>query len=200
MLLTEKKRHSVVKTARKLFLQQGFHATSMDQIAEHAGITKKTIYHHFATKTELFQTVIAEHWQTMIQFDEPLFNTAKSVTENLYSFAQRFLKFLSMKKTRNIFRLLIAESQRFPQLAKGILSGKHTSFGQELICYLDQQIASGNLQISDTRMAAYQLMGLIKEQHFWLQLFGSAATPAPQQNISIKKSIEMFISYYSLHP
>ncbi len=47
------KREQLIEAALDLFLTKGFHAVGVDAIAEHAGITKKTLYHHFRSKDEL---------------------------------------------------------------------------------------------------------------------------------------------------
>ncbi len=53
-------RTALVKAARELFALQGFAATSRDQIAQRAGVTRGALYHHFESKTTLFAAVVAE--------------------------------------------------------------------------------------------------------------------------------------------
>jgi AcrR family transcriptional regulator len=52
---TEATRGRLITTARKLFAQQGFAATSTEQILEAAQVSRGALYHHFASKTDLFQ-------------------------------------------------------------------------------------------------------------------------------------------------
>ena len=54
-------RAEIVLVAHDLFLQQGFHGTSMRQIARRAGITLSAIYNHFASKEDLFEGVFLEY-------------------------------------------------------------------------------------------------------------------------------------------
>ncbi|MFC4911780.1 TetR/AcrR family transcriptional regulator [Actinomadura gamaensis] len=53
-------RELLVATARRLFLRDGYHATTLDRVAEAAGFSKGAVYSNFATKDELCQTVIDE--------------------------------------------------------------------------------------------------------------------------------------------
>jgi AcrR family transcriptional regulator len=53
-------RAALVKAARGLFADQGFTATSRDQIAERAGVTRGALYHHFESKTAVAAAVVAE--------------------------------------------------------------------------------------------------------------------------------------------
>src|SRR3974390_1216386 len=51
---------ALVRAARELFAEQGFAATSRDQIAERAGVTRGALYHHFESKTAVAAAVVAE--------------------------------------------------------------------------------------------------------------------------------------------
>lgn len=53
-------RHNVLQAARSLFVQQGYTATSMRQVAEAAGIGKATIYHHFPDKQSIAQALLED--------------------------------------------------------------------------------------------------------------------------------------------
>jgi AcrR family transcriptional regulator len=56
----ERTRQAVMDAAYRLFLEKGFSATSMRQIAEHAGLALGGIYNHFASKDEIFQELIID--------------------------------------------------------------------------------------------------------------------------------------------
>ncbi len=58
----ERTRQAIIKAALSLFLEQGYHATSMRQIAQRAGVALSGIYNHFGGKDEIFQElIIVEH-------------------------------------------------------------------------------------------------------------------------------------------
>lgn len=52
------KRQQLIHTAFELFYQQGIHAVGINQILQTAGVAKKTLYHHFASKDELIYAVV----------------------------------------------------------------------------------------------------------------------------------------------
>ena len=59
------KAESILAAAKRMFLESGFGAVSMDAIAREAGVSKATVYAHFAGKEELFGAVIGrecEHY------------------------------------------------------------------------------------------------------------------------------------------
>jgi len=53
-------RGAILKAARAIFGEQGFSATTMDQIAAAADVAKGAVYHHFATKEALFEQVFEQ--------------------------------------------------------------------------------------------------------------------------------------------
>src|SRR5260221_9507728 len=56
--LMKRKRGAIVEAARQAFLQNGYAQTSMDRIAETAGVSIKTVYRHFENKDDLFSAVM----------------------------------------------------------------------------------------------------------------------------------------------
>ncbi len=61
----EDTREKIVTVATKLFSRFGFHKTSMDEIAKIARKAKGSLYYHFASKEELFTTVVANEIQNL---------------------------------------------------------------------------------------------------------------------------------------
>jgi len=57
----EQTRTQIVQTAHDLFIQQGYHGTSLRQIATEAGIALGGVYNHFNSKEEIFEDVFQEY-------------------------------------------------------------------------------------------------------------------------------------------
>lgn len=55
------KRQQLVEKATELFAANGYHATGIDRIANEAGVSKKTMYHHFRSKEELIIAALKQH-------------------------------------------------------------------------------------------------------------------------------------------
>lgn len=58
--LTDRKRDAIVRAAVEEFRASGYEATSMDRIAEAAGVSKRTVYNHFPSKEALFSMILEE--------------------------------------------------------------------------------------------------------------------------------------------
>ena len=61
------KRQMILDAAKSLFLKQGFHGSTMNQIAQEAGVTKLTVYNHFQDKANLFTCAIEQTCEESIR-------------------------------------------------------------------------------------------------------------------------------------
>ncbi len=62
----------VLKAALALFSRQGYRATSMRQIAKRSGLSVGNLYHHFGSKETIFQRLIDQYWEVLMDPDLPL--------------------------------------------------------------------------------------------------------------------------------
>jgi AcrR family transcriptional regulator len=193
-----RKNAAIIAAAVQIFLKKGFESASMDEIASAAGVSKRTVYQHFANKEQLFQKILTEHWQdTMSASGKLLFNAEHSVTVNLKHFAKVFLDFLYQPQTMDLFRLLISESARFPALAQSLVINGKAPFTQQLIQFLEQQKKAGRLSIKDTERAAAFFMGQLKEYHFWPMMLGFVSASAlPKKDALVTEAVAMFEKFY----
>ena len=140
----------ILEVATKLFLDDGFGATSIESVAKHAGISKRTFYHRFRGKEELFEAVVRrliERW--MPPFDAALLN-APGLEEVLRRSAEHMLDAALTAEGLALHRIVIAEAERFPGLAR-ILYELGAAVGVE-------RIAQGELRPIDSRFAAEQFI------------------------------------------
>ena len=94
----------ILKAAKELFIDNGYHDTSMAAIAEMADLGKGTLYWHFDSKSELFQSMISR--EVKIIFDElnKLSNADLKAEEILKKFIKiRLIRIMEYKKTTQMF-------------------------------------------------------------------------------------------------
>jgi AcrR family transcriptional regulator len=117
----------LVETAAKLFTEQGYDATSIDQIASAAGIGKPTIYRRYPTKDHLFRAVLTEHLlgrfaEACTARMEILANEAAvlsgSALEALKQMCRMTLELILDPDAVSLYRLMIAEERRSTLSAK----------------------------------------------------------------------------------
>lgn len=116
------KTKAVLRGAMKEFLAHGYASTTMDRVAKEAGVSKATVYSHFGDKESLFNAVIEDmvkdKFQTVMSLEKSS-SLKQEPKEVLTEMATRMLNNAkSDRYFQNFMRIIIAESGRFPELAK----------------------------------------------------------------------------------
>jgi AcrR family transcriptional regulator len=113
------KKASIKRAALKLFLKSGYEGTSVDDIASTAGVAKQTVYSHFRDKETLFRTLVGDLANSMAS---PNLNTSDrdrlSVRQYLAEIAGSYFDQLDSREYYGFFRLIVAESVKFPGLSE----------------------------------------------------------------------------------
>jgi AcrR family transcriptional regulator len=69
-LSAEERRASIIKVAKRLFAQTGFHGVSIDEIVREVGVSPAILYRHFESKDELYEAVLQEFSATRESYVE----------------------------------------------------------------------------------------------------------------------------------
>jgi AcrR family transcriptional regulator len=125
-LVAEKDR-AIVLAAREHFLQDGFAGTSMDAIANSAGVSVKTIYSHFANKDELFSKVMIATCSDNLLSSELLPDSElaerfawyrEATRRGLMEAGQEYLRHLLSEEQLALYRVVTRDADRFPDLGR----------------------------------------------------------------------------------
>jgi AcrR family transcriptional regulator len=108
----------IMDQAIRLFREQGFGATSVEAISAAAGISKRTYYTRFAGKDEVFEAVILRYVERNVAVVPQWESAAQATLEDrFFTMAQHMLDWILQPDVLGIYRMTIAEVQRFPKLA-----------------------------------------------------------------------------------
>src|SRR5580693_595099 len=116
--LREERREAIMAVAREVFFEHGYTGTSMSAIAARLGGSKGTLYNYFKSKEELFEAQIRDlcggasgRLLNLIGGDAP---PAQALTE----FGCNYLQHLFSDQSIKLFRVLVAEAPRVPELGR----------------------------------------------------------------------------------
>jgi AcrR family transcriptional regulator len=160
------KAESILAAAREAFLANGFGAVSMDAIARAAGVSKATVYAHFAGKEELFGAVVGHVCQRRFETFSARELDPGDARGSLATLGRRFLDLVLSPEAIAIHRIIVAEVLRFPELGDVFWNaGPERTLGQ-IEAFLRRATAAGSLAVADPRPAAEQFVGLMRgERH-----------------------------------
>lgn len=158
---SELKRKAIVDAATTLFLEQGYQATSMNQIVAMVGGSKGTIYNHFKNKEALFlelaQDSVQEHLKLLHEKDL----SGLSLRDALIIVADDVLLSLGSDHGIDLQLLIYSEAKRLPKLGEVFYQqGTQIAFN-ELEKYFDQQKKLGHFNCKDTSKAAEYFFGML---------------------------------------
>lgn len=153
MLEVERRAH-LIAAAADLFLHRGYHATTMDDIARCAGMSKKTVYQVFSSKSDLFDGLLSD-W--FAPFAAPIEADDRPPRQVLTDALVRLANFALSERQVLLMRLLIAETSCSEEIATA-LDRQCIGRGKgALEQWLAAQAAGGGLTIDNPREAANML-------------------------------------------
>ena len=143
------KARTVLRAARDVFLTHGFSAATTDMIQREAGVSKSTVYAHYATKEALFDAVIEDECAALMQSMRGIKIQPGKLKENLTALARAYLDIVLSPRGLSLFRVVIAEAPRFPKLARTFyLAGPQVIANMVADC-LGAAVAAGEADLSD---------------------------------------------------
>lgn len=194
-----RKYDQVLDGARAVFMADGFDGASVDQIARQAGVSKATLYSYFADKRLLFMEVANAECQR--QSEEALNNIdmARPPREVLGQVGRHFLRFITSTFGLQIFRICVAESDRFPEIGQSFYNSGPAVMRAEMATYFDMAVARGELKIANTILAADQFGELCKAD-VWPRLIFGVERQVTEMEIDrvVEAAVEMFIARYGV--
>lgn len=159
------KRAAILAAARELFSQHGYDKTSLLRVAEAAKVSTATLFRQFPNKAALFEAIVLNFWS---ELDTP--GPAPAPGDpgaGLRSLGSRYAALLLRDGMAGIFRLVISEAPQFPELARIQFDLGKAPFFDEVRRYIEDEDASGSLDVDDPEMAATQFLGMISNYVLW---------------------------------
>ncbi len=154
------KRDAIVAAAKELFLEHGFGDVSMDAIAAKAGVSKRTVYSHFENKAQLFEGIMGDACAGQ-QFEDETGVPVGPPKQVLTQLGLTFLGIISSDEGVAVFRVVMAEGNKFPELGKTFYACGPESLSGKLAAYLEDQTAKDVLRVENSRQAAHQFMAML---------------------------------------
>lgn len=171
------KRAAIVEAACKLFLESGFGATSMDQIAAAAEVSKRTVYGHFESKEALFEGVM-NALCSRLAGGCPMGDDWRGTPADVLGQAgRRLVKLITRPEAVALHRVVTGESARFPELGKVFFRMGPGRVIEELGRYLESLDAAGELLVSDPKASATRLLEMMRGPIHMPQLLGLRGPP-----------------------
>lgn len=195
------KARQILDGAEAVFAREGYSGASMNAIAAAAAVSKGTLYNHFADKESLFaafvhDTVAREGWPAF-QLD----HAPADVADELRRLGERFLRLTTGPRPLAIFRVVVAEAERFPELGRVFMEmGPMRASGRvaEALAAWHRQ---GLVDIPDPAHAAWQFLMLCRAEAFMERLLGQRQSlDEAKARRDVDRAVALFVRGYAVAP
>lgn len=193
--LDEAKRQAIIAAASDRFMQDGFAATSIEQVAADAGVSKVTIYNQFSDKRGLFAASIESECEKMrgyFTLDEVPSGT---IEERLTTIAEAMVAFLSRPEMIQFERRIAAETEHEAGVGQAFLEAGPWRMKAAFSAWLAHASEKGELAIDNPDIAAEQFVSMAKGMGDLERRFGGA--PSDEENKArIHGAVSVFLAAY----
>jgi TetR/AcrR family transcriptional regulator of autoinduction and epiphytic fitness len=190
------KRKAILKAARAEFSNLGYRDASMDAIADKAGVSKRTLYNHFAGKERLFRELVTGFVRDLGDTVRLGYDRNSPLRVQLEDYAQRSIAFLKPPGNLRFFRMVFAEHIRNPtRVEHGLSAYWRGEYG--LTAWVEAACRDERLVPQDAARASRIFAGLIRGLFIWPALLGRKSFESPELKAETTEAIEMFLAYFS---
>jgi AcrR family transcriptional regulator len=168
---------ALVEAARDLFAQDGYVATSLDDVVAKAGMTKGALYHHFAGKRELFAAVFAAEQRKLSEVVTTAYASHEDPWEAFEAGCRAFVEACQEPGVQRIF-LLDAPAALGWEEIRQIESGSM----EMMVLGIERAIEAGRIAPRDSRQLAHLLFGAICET-------AMVVARAPDQRAALRDAV-----------
>ena len=169
---------AIIEAAEQEFLEHGYGGTTVDAIARRAGGSKSTLYRFFPNKAALFHAVVAS---VVADRRKVKLDPDADIYESLIEYAFQRLRVVFRRRHWSLLRLIMAERDRFPAIARDYyeLGPKH---GEDVLTeYFQILTCRQRLKLGDPRQSAKFFIGVLMHDWYMTNMFSPEKLPTKVQ-------------------
>jgi TetR/AcrR family transcriptional regulator, mexJK operon transcriptional repressor len=189
-----KRDERLIAIAASMFMERGFEGTSIDAVAEAAGIGKATLYARYKDKGELFAAVLQRKIDRWLAETETAEEAATGRIEDvLLALARRTIAGALTPEAVAISRIVMAESARFPGLAKRMHEQGWQCSNAAVAALLERFARAGQIEVEDTIVAADLFLSLVIGRQTRMAMLGIETDP-DQVDQRVQAAVKLFLN------
>ena len=187
-------RAAILAAATEVFLEAGYEGASIDAVIARVGGSKRAIYSYFGNKEGLFAAIVTENVAQVMAALEPEELAGHDLRSTLLDFARHLMRAQMSPTVLAVYRTVVAESARFPELAKVFYdSGPGRASARLAEVFADYR-QRGEIALEDCARAADQFVGMIRDNRHLETVLG-LRRPADAREIerAVQQAVSTFL-------
>ncbi|MET0587952.1 MAG: TetR/AcrR family transcriptional regulator [Novosphingobium sp.] len=186
----ERRKGKVMVVATDMFVNRGYAATTLLDIAKKAGVATRTLYQHFGDKEAIFREVIFARDTAIV--DPPVIEPGDTLVSALHKTANYSFDVALRTRSIELMRLMIAESARFPELMSKVANATFDRFKENVANVFRQLAENGTIPAGDHEQSAELFVDLLLGNRTVMIYFGWLSSPPSEEDI--ERKIDLFIN------
>jgi TetR/AcrR family transcriptional repressor of mexJK operon len=192
------KRRAIVEAAARVFLTAGYGPASMDAIAAEAGVSKQTVYSHFGAKDALFEAIVQGKCAELMAPVQLPGVPGQHHKTALGELARRFLATIFASANMALFRVVVAESGRFPELAAAFYRAGPATAVDNLSGYLAELDRAGAIGVADPTASAKLFFAMLRGDLYLRRLLDlTPEPPAAEIEPLVRQAVAAFLAAHA---
>ena len=193
---SKEKARLILNAAVERFTRQGFEATSVDDIAADAGVSKQTVYSHFGSKEDLFGVAISTKCKTS-GIDPEDIDPDAPPEAMLPELARRFTALITSDEAVAVNAICSVSRDSHPELGRLYYERGPVATVEAVAAYLAAQDRAGRLRIDDPMDAAWQFLCMLKAETQMRSQFSLELPAEKEQRRYEAACVAMFLRAYA---
>lgn len=187
----------IVLAACREFEQFGFAGTGMEQIAEAAKVSKRTLYKHYSSKEAVFSAIISYLHESGDALQWPEYDPHGSVREQLEAVIVTMLVHIGRDEHIRLARIVISQVVSKPELSE-VLARTVNFTDNAPYRWVKAAMDDGRLRKDDPGKALFYLAGLVRTVALWPRLvFCAASLTEEEARAAAAECAAFFLGYYA---
>jgi AcrR family transcriptional regulator len=179
----DEKREAVLRTAVQLFLEQGYHRATLNEVAERLNITKPALYNYFRSKEEILFECWALGQERVVEFiatiDADGGTGLVKLRKMICAYAEAMATDFGASLVRFDVRDLTDKNRRIVRAAKKSIDLTFRS-------YITEGITDGSIKPCDVKLSAFAIAGSLNWIGHWHQRDGELSAEAVAREFSVR--------------
>ena len=152
----------ILDAAKSCFLQKGYFATKMDEIAREAGLSKGGVYFHFDSKRQIFRELVQQEYEHNMAFIDEVDAGSGDMVDKLMSLGVHFVQLFAEQSEQPRFMAIIGEMALRDEQIRQMLLELQDSYIVRITALIEEGIEAGQFRANiDARAVAFVLKSLI---------------------------------------
>jgi len=181
--------------ALELFVEKGYAATRLDDVAARAGVSKGTVYLYFESKEALFKAALEAAMTPTVEAAEALVECGRlSASERLREFVHGWCRMALNTPIGGLPKLLIAESGNFPEIARWHYETIIRRAMRALGRIIEGGIASGEFRPVPVELATRIVFSPMFSIIVWTRAFGDMMPDLPEPQRFLDEALDVLVN------